>query len=180
MLQTFLLDVVAAAALIGIAFVLRKMVRSTVAFYAGITAGAVSFVQAAIGETIAFRAGEASASSVRTLFVTLNDADTVKIALISAMIAASAIAARRSATVPRWLTTGSLVFAPILAFSGLAFPTEQRRALRSALRDPPGPARVGGGDEHHARPPGPSSCVRRRRRGHGVRAGKASRCCALT
>jgi hypothetical protein len=61
-----------------------------------------------------------AAGTVHTLFTTLNDADTFKIALIATMIAAVAAAARKQHALPGWLTNASLAFAPILALSGLA------------------------------------------------------------
>jgi hypothetical protein len=38
------------------------------------------------------------------------------------MIGAASLLARRSGAFPRWLATSGLVFAPLLAVSGLAFP----------------------------------------------------------
>lgn len=52
--------------------------------------------------------------------MTLGDADTVKIALLAAMIW---IATRRHEP-PAWFARTSLAFAPVLALSGLAFPLE--------------------------------------------------------
>jgi len=49
-------------------------------------------------------------------------ADTVKIAFLAAMIGAASLLARRTAAFPRWLATGGLWFAPLLALSGTAFP----------------------------------------------------------
>ena len=63
-----------------------------------------------------------SASSVRSLFTALNNADTVKIILIAMMITALALAARRQRGLPAWFTSASVAFAPVLAVSGLAFP----------------------------------------------------------
>jgi hypothetical protein len=38
------------------------------------------------------------------------------------MIAAASMLAQRSGAFPRWLAIGGLIFAPLLAISGLAFP----------------------------------------------------------
>ena len=85
--------------------------------------GVTSLPQAAIGETMTYRAAHgASPASVRTLFDVLNNADTVKIAFLAAMIAAASTAARRAGAFSRWLATGGIAFAPLLALNGLAFP----------------------------------------------------------
>jgi hypothetical protein len=119
MAEHFLIDAVAGVALAGLAVTARRL--STAAFAAGLAAAIISLGQAAIGEVMAIAASGASASTVRSLFVTLNNADTVKIALLAVMIAATGLAARRRA-LPAWLTRASLIFAPVLAISGLAFP----------------------------------------------------------
>jgi hypothetical protein len=118
MAEHFLIDAVAGAALIGLAITARRL--STAAFAAGLAAAIVSLGQAAIGEAMAITASGGSPSTVHGLFVTLNNADTVKIALLAVMIAATGLAARRR--LPGWLTRASLIFAPVLAISGLAFP----------------------------------------------------------
>ena len=69
---------------------------------------------------------------MRALFVTLNNADTIKIALLAALVILVSTAARRAMTLPRWLTTIGIAFAPVLALSGLAFPLNSD-ALYAAL-----------------------------------------------
>jgi hypothetical protein len=118
MAEHFLIDAVAGAALIGLAVTARRL--STTAFAAGLAGAIISLGQAAIGEAMAITAGHGSVSTVHGLFVTLNNADTIKIALLAVMIAVTGLAARRR--LPAWLTRASLIFAPILAISGLAFP----------------------------------------------------------
>ena len=118
MAEHFLIDAVAGVALIGLAITARRL--SSVALAAGLAAAIVSLGQAAIGEAMAITASGGSASTVHGLFVTLNNADTIKIALLAVMIAATGLAARRRA-LPAWLTRASLIFAPVLAISGLAF-----------------------------------------------------------
>ena len=118
MAEHFLIDAVAGAALIGLAVTARRL--STAAFAAGLAAAVISLGQAAIGEAMATASG-GSTSTVHGLFVTLNNADTIKIALLAVMIAATGLAARRSG-LPAWLARASLIFAPVLAVSGLAFP----------------------------------------------------------
>ena len=68
-----------------------------------------------------------SASTVRSLFTALNNADTVKIILIAMMITALALAARRQRGLPAWFTSASVAFAPVLAVSGLAFPANSNQ-----------------------------------------------------
>jgi NO-binding membrane sensor protein with MHYT domain len=65
--------------------------------------------------------------TVHALFTALNNADTAKITLFAAMIAAVALAARRRHGLPPWFTTASVIFAPVLAASGLAFPLHSRQ-----------------------------------------------------
>jgi hypothetical protein len=128
MLAHLLIDGIAGAAIIGLAYGLRRYLASDSKlakwmFSAGIAAGITSLFQAAIGETMTYRAAhDASPGSVRTLFDVLNDADTVKIAFLALMIGAASLLARRAGAFPRWLATGGIAFAPLLALSGLAFP----------------------------------------------------------
>jgi hypothetical protein len=128
MLANLLIDGIAGAAIIALAFGLRRYLQSDSKlakwmFAAGIAAGVTSLFQAAIGETMTYRAAHgASPTSVRTLFDVLNNADTVKIALLAGMIGTASLLARRTNAFPRWLATGGLWFAPLLALSGTAFP----------------------------------------------------------
>ena len=128
MLANLLIDGIAGAAIIALAIGLRRYLAndSKLArwmFAAGIAAGITSLFQAAIGETMTYRAAHnASPASVRTLFDVLNNADTVKIACLAVMIGAASLLARRTRAFPRWLATAGLWFAPLLALSGLAFP----------------------------------------------------------
>ena len=129
-IQPFFVAAIPGLALIGLAIAfsnvycdrrvsarLRRVIVGT-----GLAAGGVSLTQFILGETLSVQAGGVSADSARALFVVLNDLDTVKIALLALMIAAVGIAARKTANLRRWLTAGSLAFAPVLAVSGLAFP----------------------------------------------------------
>jgi hypothetical protein len=61
---------------------------------------------------------------VRTLFRALNDGDTVKIAFLATMIGTASLIAKRASAFPRWLAIGGIVFAPVFALSGLAFPLD--------------------------------------------------------
>ena len=98
MAEHFLIDAVAGAALTGLAVTARRL--STAAFAAGLAAAVISLGQAAIGEAMAITASGGSTSTVHGLFVTLNNADTIKIALLAVMIAATGLAARRSGLPP--------------------------------------------------------------------------------
>ena len=121
-------DGIAGAAIIALAFGLRRYLHSdsklaTWMFAAGIAAGITSLFQAAVGETMTYRAAHgASPASIRTLFGVLNNADAAKIACLAAMIGTASVLARRATSFPRWLATAGLWFAPLLALSGLAFP----------------------------------------------------------
>jgi hypothetical protein len=92
-------------------------------FAAGIAAGLASLAQAVVAETLTYRTAHgASAGNVKTLFKVLNNGDTFKIALLAVMIGAASAVALRAGAFPRWFPLGGLVFAPLLALSGLAFP----------------------------------------------------------
>jgi hypothetical protein len=128
MIAHLLIDGVAGAAIVAIAYSLRHYLAGRerlplVMFAAGIAAGLASFGQAVVGETLTYRAAQgANADSVKTLFKVLNNGDTVKIALLAVMIGAASVLARRTGAFPRWLATEGFVFALLLALSGLAFP----------------------------------------------------------
>jgi hypothetical protein len=136
MLQTLCVDALAGLSLIGITIGLSHVfsgrTRRRIQI-AGCTAAAISLFQAAIGETLATQgAGSGSPSLTRALFVTLNNADTIKIALLAVLVISVSAAARRGLTLPRWLTSAGIAFAPVLALSGLAFPLNSN-ALYAAL-----------------------------------------------
>jgi hypothetical protein len=126
MLQTLCVDALAGLALIGITLGLSPKASNPARRriqLAGFVAAAISLIQAGIGEALAVQgAGSGSPSLVRGLFVALNDADTIKIALLALLVILVSATARRATTLPRWLTTAGIVFAPVLALSGLAFP----------------------------------------------------------
>jgi hypothetical protein len=124
-----LIDGVAGLAILGIAVSLRAYLRphddrlSMVVLGAGIAAAIASFAQATIGLILTYQAAHgSSAGHVRTLFHALNDGDTFKIAFLAVMIGAASVIARRAEAFPHWLAVGGIVFAPLLALSGLAFP----------------------------------------------------------
>ena len=127
MVAHFLIDGLAGLAIIAIAGSLYRYLSGgerlrRLVLWAGLAAGAASLGQMIVGETLSFRAAHgASAESVKTLFTILNDSDTIKIALLALMIGSASLLARGGAF-PRWLATAGLVFAPLLAVSGLAFP----------------------------------------------------------
>jgi hypothetical protein len=82
-----------------------------------------SIGQMVVGETLTYRAAHgSSAGNVKTLFKVLNNGDTVKIFLLAIMIGAASVLARRAGAFPRWFATAGIVFASLLAISGLAFP----------------------------------------------------------
>ena len=87
MVGHLLVDGIAGLALIGIAFVIRRFLADApygaVAFYSALAAAVVSLAQFVVGETFTYRAAHGgSATSVRDMFVTLNDLDTVKIVFL--------------------------------------------------------------------------------------------------
>jgi hypothetical protein len=138
MVAHFLIDGVAGVAIAAIALSLYRFLAGSerlrrLLLSAGLAAAVASLVQMIVGETVSYRAANGAAvDSVKTLFTVLNDGDTVKIAFLAIMIGAASLLARRSGAFPRWLATAGLVFAPLLAISGLAFPLESN-ALYASL-----------------------------------------------
>jgi hypothetical protein len=125
MLGHLLVDGIAGVALIGIALVLRRALRSELPFWAALAAAVTSLFQFVVGITFTYDAAHGGKPSpVRDLFVTPNDADTVKIVFLAVMIGGAGLAARESGLLPRWFANASLVIAPILALSGFAFPLD--------------------------------------------------------
>jgi hypothetical protein len=105
-----------------------------VLFWAGIAAGVASLLQMIDGMTMSYRAAHgSSADSVKTLFKVLNNGDTVKIILLAIMIGSASLLARRTSAFPNWLSIAGLIFAPLLAISGFAFPLNSD-ALYAPLR----------------------------------------------
>jgi hypothetical protein len=127
MVANLLIDGLAGVAIAGIAYSVSRYLGSNrlarVVLVAGVLAAIASLAQLVLGEILAYNAAHGhSADSVKTLFKVLNNADTVKIALLAIMIGAASVLARRTAAFPRWLATGGVIFAPLLLVSGLAFP----------------------------------------------------------
>lgn len=131
MLQTFLVDGVAGAALLVFAAALKGSLRkfqgaslalSDVVLGAGVAAASVSFLQAAVGEVLANRvAGTRDAVAVGTLFDVVNEADAFKLVALAVMIGAVAVLAFEARALPRWLGWASAVLSPALAVGGLGF-----------------------------------------------------------
>lgn len=129
-------DGIAGVALVGIAIVILRFLRpgdeemARAGFCSAVAAAAVSLAQFAVGMTFTYDAAHnGSAKTVRDLFVTLNNLDTVKIVFLAAMIATVSIAARRTAVLPAWFARYGLVAAPLLAVSGFAFPFDSGALL---------------------------------------------------
>ena len=154
MVEHFLIDAVAGAALIGLAVTARRL--STAAFAAGLAAAVISLGQAAIGEAMAITASDGSTSTVHGLFVTLNNADTIKIALLAVMIAATALAAHRSG-LPAWLDPGQPDLRPRPGGQRPGLPARQHRTVRTALPHPAAAADLDRRVHHRHRPPRPGS-----------------------
>jgi Domain of unknown function (DUF4386) len=129
MLGHLFVDGIAGIALIGIAMLILRFLRPSdermakAGFYSALAAAALSLGQFVVGVTFTYDAAHSgSAKTVRDLFVTLNNLDTVKILFLAAMIASVSVAIRRTAVLPTWFATYGLVAAPLLAISGFAFP----------------------------------------------------------
>lgn len=138
MVAHFLIDGLAGVAIIAIAVSLHSYLDSdgrlrSLLLWSGVAAGLVSLGQMITGEILTYRAAHgSSAGNVQTLFKVLNNGDTVKIALLAVMIGSVSVLARRTTAFPSWLSISGLVFAPLLALSGLAFPLNSN-ALYASL-----------------------------------------------
>jgi len=129
MLGHLLVDGVAGLALVVLGIVILRFLRPSdpqmakLGLYAALAAAATSFSQFVLGVTFTYDAAhDGDPQTVRDLFVALNNADTVKIVFLAAMIAAVSVAARRTGVLPRWFAIYGFVSAPLLAVSGFAFP----------------------------------------------------------
>jgi hypothetical protein len=92
---------------------------------------ATSLFQFVVGIAFTYDAARGEKpSSVRDPFVTLKDADTVKIVFLAAMIGGAGLAARESGRLPRRFANESLAIAPILAVSGFASRSTAARCSR--------------------------------------------------
>jgi hypothetical protein len=123
-----LIDGLAGLAIMAMALALYRYLGGEsrlgkVMLWASVSAGLVSVGQFVVGELLTYRAAHGSgADNVKTLFKLLKNADTAKIILLAVMIGGASVLALRNAPFPRWFPTSGIVFAPILAISGLAFP----------------------------------------------------------
>ena len=160
-------DGIAGAAIIALAFGLRRYLHSdsklaTWMFAAGIAAGITSLFQAAVGETMTYRAAHgASPASIRTLFGVLNNADAVKIACLAAMIGI-----RLRARPPRNLLPALARHRrPLVRTAARAqrpcLPSQQQRPLRNTGTDPARPPHLGRRLQRRRRPPQSSRHVDR-------------------
>jgi hypothetical protein len=127
MAANLLIDGIAGLAIMAMAYALSVYLGSEPlarwVLVAGVAAGIASLGQLVVGEVMTYKAAHGSdADTVKAWFNVLNNGDTVKIALLAAMIATASVAARRTTAFPRWLATGGLAFSPLLLVSGLAFP----------------------------------------------------------
>jgi hypothetical protein len=87
-----------------------------------VLAAAVSFLQVIFMISIYRRVGQhGSANGTKTLFNAINKADTAKLILLAAFIAAASYAGYRRAIIPRWLVFVGGVAVVFLVVGGLAF-----------------------------------------------------------
>lgn len=130
--QSYLIDGVAGIALLTFAAALHAVFRSlgeafsapaSVVFGAGIAAGSVSLVQAAIGEAIVNPGLLASTdvSGVRLLFILLNEADTFKLLALALLAAVVAWLALQTRVLPAWIGWLGVLLAILLFVGGLSF-----------------------------------------------------------
>ena len=95
--------------------------RTTPVLVAGLGAAAVSLVQYAMEIALNRAADSGHVSASATLFHAVNVADTVKLVLLAAAIAAATRLAASSDAFPRWVRALGYALVPTLVLGGLAF-----------------------------------------------------------
>lgn len=140
LIQTFLFDGVAGAALLVLAAALRQTIRSADAsplpdllYGAGLAAASLSLVQGAFGELLVLHAATAATQgNVPLLFDLMNAMDIFKLLALGLFIGAACLLAFRQRTLPRWVAILGLALAPAICVGGLSFLTRSE-ALYSLL-----------------------------------------------
>lgn len=130
LLQTYLLDGVAGAAILVFAAALHSAMRrvedesaplSSILFGGGITAASVSFVQAALGAALPTNVAGRTPETTQMLFTLFNDADTFKMVGLALLIASAALLILRTQSLPRWLGWLGAALSAALIVGGLSF-----------------------------------------------------------
>jgi hypothetical protein len=138
LIQSYLIDGIAGAALIVFAAALKNFLQKfdgestlpDVVFGAAVAAASVSLFQAACGEALANHDALTSggAGAIKIVFVLLNEADTFKLLALAILIGAASIFALpvsvhriTSRALPQWLGWLGFVLALVLIVGGLSF-----------------------------------------------------------
>lgn len=130
MIQTYLIDGVAAVALIVFAADLRSVVRRfdegvwpSVLIGAAVAAASVSLVLGIFGQVLANHiAATGDAGAIRALLQLDTEADTYKLLPLGAFVAATSIVVLRTGALTRWIGCAGGVLAPVLVIVGWSFP----------------------------------------------------------
>src|SRR5437868_6132718 len=131
MIQAYLLDGLAGAALIVFAAALHSALRrfegeratvSSILFGAGVAAGTVSLLQGLFTQVLADRvAAMGNAATIRALFDLNNEGDTYKLLALGVFLGAAALLVLRTHALPQWLGWVAAVLAPLLVIAGWNF-----------------------------------------------------------
>lgn len=140
MIQTFLFNGVAGAALLMLAAALKRALGGAdesplpdLLHGAGIATAGVSLVQGAVGELLVLHASAPlTQSNLPLLFDLVNTMDTFKLIALSLFIGTAALLGYRQRTLPRWVSILGLALAPAILVGGLSFLTRST-ALYSVL-----------------------------------------------
>lgn len=131
MIQAYLLDGIAGAALIAFAAALRTALRrfegegatlSRILFGAGIAAGTISLTQGLFTQVLADRvAAMGNGATIRALYDLNAEGDTYKLLALGVFLGAAAVLIMRTHALPRWLGWIAAALAPLLVISGWNF-----------------------------------------------------------
>ncbi len=88
---------------------------------AGVAAGSLSLVQAALGQVLANSGSAGNSQTIVALFTLYNDADTFKLLARALLSAAASILIFRTHALPQWLGWLGAVLAVALFVGGLTF-----------------------------------------------------------
>ena len=125
-LQSLLVHGVAGIALVSLALGFARalptwLVEARWIRITGLAAAAVSFVQVALALIAVARADSEAAPTSKTLFSTVNDADTVKLILLASFAITVTWAGTRAGALPAWVRVLGYLLVPLLILGGLAF-----------------------------------------------------------
>jgi hypothetical protein len=129
LIQVYLIDGVAGISILLFAVAAASLLQSAeekplarVVFSAGMVAGAISLVQAAVQQTLVNTDLLASAeTSFRTLLVLVNQIDTIKLMALALLSVSTSILGLRTCLIPVWVNWLGVILGIALLLGGLSF-----------------------------------------------------------